>query len=412
MDQPPRSRGSAVLWTLAWRFTLKQWRRNLLVVGAIALSVFVMVFAGSLLTGVREQFLADTIRQGGHLQVHAAGWSQKTDPESLEPALGDIQGLMAAIRALPGVTEVEPVLAFGAIVMNGGRNLTLEADGIVPSGAAVETVRRHLLTGSLALGPNDVALSRGTARLLDWHAGSDVVLLTQDVDGIPQYRSLHVAAVFDTQNPAYDETHVFVAHATAQDLTNLVGQTLELRVGLSHPGLSTTLQPQVAQLRTPPVEVKTWQETQGSLLVFLKVFDVFMVGIDVLLIIVAAAVITNAILMNFLERISVLSTLRAVGLKDGQTWGLVLREGVLQGILGSLVGLVAGVLVVLPLSKGGLNLGDAAAAIGMGSSVPLLVDAANLLQSFAAGVATAIVAALWAGWTGAKTPILVGLAEE
>lgn len=402
-----------MLWKMALQFLVKQWKRNLLVASTIAVSVFVMVLLSGLLVGIKDKFLNENVRQGGHVRIHASGWSQRDDQYELGPVLPDTSALLTQLRAMPEVESAETFLPFGALLLSGEKNLPVEADGVQANSVISWPASQHMVSGDFHLDASHIVISRGLAHLLDWKEHTPLVILTEDNQSMPAYHEFQVAGVFDTGNPGFDETHVFIDQASAASLINLEGSSLEIRVTLKQAENSAALRTAIlADKDNQGLEIQTWQEYQGSFLIFLKLFDVFMLGINLLLTIVAVAVITNAILMNFLERLPVISTLRAIGMKRRESLGLVLREGSLLGIIGSCAGLGLGLAVLAPFLKTGLEMGDIAAAFNMGGTIPIALSGQALVQSLIAGIATALAGSLYAGLTGAKTPILDGLSEE
>ena len=400
-----------MLWKMAWQFTRKQWKRNLLVVGAVATSVFVMVFLSGMLAGVKNQFEERVVREGGHLRLHAAGWSQQTDALALQPALKDPEILLARLKTVPGVQGAEEFLPFAGMLLNGDKSFFLEADGVEPQGFAARGVRESMTNGVFSVEGRSIVLSKEVSNLLGLTIGAAVTLLTQDSWDMPSYRELTVSGLYDTRNSAQDD-RAFVSLPTAKALTGLGTDGLEIRVLADQPKDADHLRTQVARIfPQKTVEIQTWSEFQGSFLIFVKLFDVFMLGINGFLVIVAAMVITNALLMNFLERLPVMAALRAIGMRQSGTLGLALREGAILGGLGTMVGTIVGCISVSMLSAQGLDLGQAGAALGVGAKLPFALEGYLVLECAAAGIVTVLSAALYSGVAGARTPILDGLVE-
>lgn len=402
-----------MLWNLAWQFARRQWKRNLLVGGAVAASVFIMVFLSGMMVGIRDDFQQKLVREGGHLRLHAAGWARQTEPLALEPALGDPNSILARLTATAGVTQAEEFLPFGSMLFHGDTSLFLEIDGVDPAGFSIQSARKGLRSGSFALSPRGLALSTGTARLLGARQGDPVTLLVQDASDLPFYREFTVEALFETGNSALDDSHGFVSLASARDLTGLGTRGLEIRALVDDPARAAAMrQALLREFPASSMEIQTWKEFQGSLMVFVELFDVFMLGINAFLAVVAAMVITNALLMNFLERLPSVATLRAIGMRRAGSLGLALREGVLLGGLGTAAGVVAGAVAVWALSGRGLDLGQAGAALGVGATIPFRLDGVLVAECVLAGLATVLAAALYAGTSGSRTPILEGLKES
>ena len=402
-----------MLWKLAWQFTRKQIQRNLLVIGAVAVSVFVLVFLSGLMAGIRENFLTRTVSEGGHLRVFAEGWENRSDPLALSPTLLDPSALRAQISTIPGVVSTEEILPFGGVLQVGTKTWFTEIDGLTQKDFTAQAVEKRVRSGQFVLTNSTIIIDQEAAKLLGLQVGDSVILLTQDNNDMPFYRKYFVSGIYQAQGESESSGKAFISLAQAKYLTGLDRQGLEIRVQIKNPAQANLLRTSILQhLHPKNYEIQTWQEFQGSLLIFLKVFNVFIFGLDFFLIVVVATVIANVLLMNFLERIKVLATLRALGMRRQGVFGLVLREAWIQGGLGSFLGLVLGSLCVAGLAPQGLDFGAAGQAFGFGQTFPFKLDPLLVFQSGIVGVITVLIAATYAGLTGSRMSILDGLKES
>ena len=145
----------------------------------------------------------------------------------------------------------------------------------------------------------------------------------------------------------------------------------------------------------------------------IETMDFFIVFMNLFVVIVAASVITNAILMNVFERIREFGTMRAIGLKKRGVARIILTEGVVQGIAGSLLGLLAGIPIVLYFSSNGIDMGGIAEAFGMGTSEFYFgYTPRNSALNAAGGVLIALGGSLYAAVTGVRLTIMEALRYE
>ena len=142
---------------------------------------------------------------------------------------------------------------------------------------------------------------------------------------------------------------------------------------------------------------------QGNLLVMIKITDQFILIINVIVLIVAATVITNAILMNVFEKKREYGTLRAIGMKRRQQVFLVLAEGGSQGIAGAILGTALALPVVLYLRRHGLSIGDASHMFGGGDVMFFGLNFLVTLETWASASSSPL--------SGACTPPLRALAR-
>jgi putative ABC transport system permease protein len=372
-------------------------RRTLLIVFAIMLSVVVMLFVEGMLDGMRRTFFQRTLRDTGHLQLHDAGWEDRISQYSLDYTLSDPEELLSDLRAREDVREAEKFLLFGGMLIREGRNLATGGVGVEPNTAFYTTVREGMVEGRLPAEPTEIAISTRTAELLDADSGDPLVVLVEDSQGSPYYVEYDIAGLFESDSSQFDTSFFFITHGAAEELLYVPGETTEIRVNLTGPEIVEEV---AAELDSAwpdrELSVQTWRDIHGSFIVVFELFDVFMFFIDLLVIIVAASVITNAILMNVFERTREFGTMRAIGLKKRAQFGLIAVEGVAYGAVGTAVGLAAGIPLVLFFQQRGLYMGAAGEAFDMGRRIYFSLTSTSLARSIVAGVLTAVLGSLYA----------------
>jgi putative ABC transport system permease protein len=372
-------------------------RRTLLIVFAIMLSVMVMLFVEGMLDGMRRTFFQRTLRDTGHLQLHDAGWEERINQYSLEHTLSDPERLLSELRAREDVVDAEKFLLFGGMLIREGKNLATGGVGVQPDTAFYTTVREGMVEGSLPSEPTGIAVSTRTAELLGVAFGDPLVVLVEDSQGSPYYVEYEITGLFESDSSQFDTSFFFITHGAAEELLYLPGETTEIRVNLTSPDIAPEVAAELESGRAQPeVSVQTWRDIHGSFIVIFELFDVFMFFIDLLVIIVAASVITNAILMNVFERTREFGTMRAIGLKKRAQFGLIAVEGAAYGVAGTAVGLAAGIPLVLLFQRHGLYMGAAGEAFEMGRRVYFSLTATSLARSTIAGLLTALLGALYA----------------
>jgi len=385
----------------------KHLKRTLLVLFAIAISVVVMVFVEGLMTGLQKSFFQSIFQDSGHIQLHKQGWQDRLDPYSLDYTISNPDADLSRLRKDPRVTDAEKILPFGALVLHGDKNMPMGGYGIQPDTTYFTRAREGMLQGHLPQSDNQIAISKRTGELLGVSYRDPLVVLVQDSTGSAFYYEYTVAGVFATGSDQFDTSTFFVTHSAAQDLLYLGNATIEIRVNLQDPSMADAFQKDMSGWAAgKDLEIKTWKQIHGSFIVMFEFFDIFMIFIDLLVVIVTATVITNAILMNVFERTAEFGTLRAIGLKKRQQFGMIISEGVIQGVLGSVIGLLAGVGFTLYVASVGIDMGGFAESVGLSSTIYPALTVANGVRSFGAGVLISIVGSLYASLVSTRMRIV------
>ena len=387
-------------------------RRTVLILFAVMISVFTMEIIAGMLHGISDNFFTNILSAGGHGQVRGLGWEDRLDPYSLDTALADTEPILEILKADPRVTAVEPVLGFGALYLADGKSLALQVLGVTADTGFFPKVRIGLEQGAFLPAGDSILVSRSLAAFLGLQPGSEVMLLTEDSGGSPYYMAFSLDGLFATDSLDFDDTTVLVGLEAARTMTWLPAGATEVRFTLADRNLAADvaagLGPGMAALEA---SIHDWRYLNVGLLSMVDMMDVFIWVFNLIVIIVAATVITNAILMNVFDRMREFGTLRAIGLRRGKLFRLIMLEGAVLGSFGSALGLAMGIPVVLYFQNNGLDLGGISEAFGMGSFFNFAFSPARSAADFAAGTLTALAGSFYAASIASRTRVVDALKE-
>lgn len=283
------------------------------------------------------------------------------------------------IRRLPGVTGVDADVRTHVWQPSSSPQPMMAMS--VPAARSVE--------GRLPRGADEVAVNRTLVASQRVKIGDAIELATDPGQRGRSVRIVGVLVPRDADVPD-DAAAVFGEPAAVMAWAGIDGYT-ELRVRGGDP---VATQRAVAALpgvrdaraivRTGPEEVaaRVKQLTQGT-----AALTGLLLGFGVIALVVAALVIANTFAVLVAQRTRQLALLRCVGATRGQLVGLLLRESLGLGIVGSLAGLAAG----FGLAAAGARLLGSASRIPLGS---VAVTASSLLVPAAVGVVVTVLAGL------------------
>ena len=301
---------------------LRRPKRTALIILAIALSVFVMEFISGWVVGMRDRMRRKILEESAHLIVERTARLDALDPLEPRNYIEDADAVATHFRLDSRVAKVERVVPFGALVIAEDKNLPLRIDGIEANTGFFSQVSRGVLRGTFPFAGPGIAISQKALDLIGASDARKLVVLVEDVTGAPAYRELPVSCVFLTDDSEFDASTAFIDVDTAAELLGTTGSA-ELWLRLWNADEAAEVRDsQLPFLQAQGCVARTWSEMQGSLLVLIKISDLFILIINIIVLIVAATVITNAILMNVFEKQREFGTLRAIGMKgrNRPTW--------------------------------------------------------------------------------------------
>ena len=139
---------------------------------------------------------------------------------------------------------------------------------------------------------------------------------------------------------------------------------------------------------------------------FISGFSVFMLGIAIVSMIVAAVGVITTLLTSVMERTREIGLLKALGFKDSSIMALFLSEALLIGMIGATVGLLLGMGLGTVLLSGPLGGGMMFGAI---TPVYLFGD---LVFVWVFSIAISIIAGVYPAWRASRLDPVVALRKE
>ena len=401
-----------LFFKLAWLHMRKHWKQTLVILFAIAASEFTLVFISAMMEGIKTNFYTSLVRETGHLQIHANGWSDSLEPASLDLIIQDSQNLIEELAQYPEVKQIEGALHIGSLLIADSNNLTALVIGTQADTFFYRSAREGINSGAFLPNQKGIAVSASIAKLLAVEAGDTITLLTEDAWGSPWYISREITGIFKTDSLEFDNYYVFTDIHSAEELSGLENSVSEIRIDLVDAEAAEALAEKIRNNFGDTFEIQTWREIHGSMLIFISVFDYMIIGIDILLIIVAGTVITNAVLMSVFARTREFGTLRAIGLKKRGLMSLILTEGTLEGLTGSLLGLVIALPLIFSFKDQGLAFGNLTDAFGMGNSLYFILKPGNMIRDLIVGTLIAVFGSCYAGLVISRETIMQTLKQE
>ncbi len=359
MDKLFQTKGdetSVFLVKLAFKNLTRHKIRTIITALIIVMAVENFIFGDSLLQGISQWSYNNVIDlETGHLQVTDSEYWELRDKLSLNNLFSVSQELETELKKVPHFTAMTPRLKFKANISNGMDEMPIMAWGVNPiTEQDVFITQDYLTEGSMfTLGQNEVVLGKNLAKLMDMQLGDYITLLVKSKNGAFNTIDAKIIGVLDSTNPTINSNVVYVPLDIAQKALNIGNQVSEIAVRLDNPNYTEEALKQLSSLISPTwsnLDVHTWGESAqfaNTLKKAGKIGSKFGLGIFLL---IAAVGIINITILAVLERLDEIGTMKALGLKEKEIILVFLMESLGIGLLGCVIGSIAGTLVALPLS--------------------------------------------------------------
>ncbi len=337
---------------IAWRNLWRNRRRTGLALGAIGLSVMLVLAYDSVLRGYGDWML-ETITGPmlGHAQVHATGWRRD---RSMERTVTGVSRLLDSIRRDPEVASVTARVyapALAAVAEEGFAVVTIGVDARTETGPA-----RLLDRATPAFGGKRVLMGRALAVLMGVQAGATVALVGQGADGSLANDLYTVVGLIDTPLDLVNRQGVIMDLAEAQALFGMPDEAHEIVVHARDPERAEAL---AARLAARPdlarAEVLDWKRLAPEMVSLVEVVQIAWVFVLGLVFIAAAAGVANTMLMATFERTHEFGMLLALGTRPARIVRMILAESVALGLVGASAGAAVAVTLVALTHESGID---------------------------------------------------------
>lgn len=226
--------------------------------------------------------------------------------------------------------------------------------GVVPSEEEkVADVHEHMVAGTMASlvdGEYNIVLGKDLALALGVDMGGKVTLITPQAQvtpaGIlPRMRRFTVSGVFSVGMYEYDRSTAFVHIGDAARLMKLGDDVSNLRLKLTDLDLAPRLARELANRLGPAYWVSDWTREHQNFFRALQTEKSVMFIILLLIVTVAAFNIVSTLVMLVNDKRPDIAILRTLGLTPGQVMGVFMVQGTLIGFIGTVMGVIAGILL-------------------------------------------------------------------
>ena len=328
-----------VLSRLAWRYLWRNHRRTIVMLSAISVGAWAMIFMTALTRGMVDQMIADGISViPGHVQVHNPDYLDDpsvnnrialTDAE-LEQRFGEAGFAAWASRVrVPAVITSE----------RESRGVTLL--GIDPDAErAFSFVDYDKVDGRFLEGPDDngVVIGAKLAETLETTVGKRIVLMSQDPDNEIADRGFRVVGLFHANMDVYEETYAFIGKRTAQKMLRIGDTVSELVfVGSDYRNVEPVYE-KVSAAVDDSVKVSRWTEVDTYLGTMLGVMDGFMLIWVIVIFLALSFGLVNTLVMAVFERVREIGLMLALGMKPMSILGQIIIESMMLLAVGLLIG--------------------------------------------------------------------------
>ena len=401
---------ATMLATIAWRNLWRNHRRTLVMLTAIAVGLWGMIWMTALMRGMVDQMIDSSISTlSGHIQIHAEGFLDDPSVERSMPPARDNPALLALLDS-PRVTHWSERIRVPAVIRSERDVFGVTLVGINPQQEkGLSFIADSVTEGEYLADAHDshVLIGRKLLERLKTKVGRRIVLMSQDPDNNIAERGFRIGGIFDTDLQATETSYVFTGIETARALLKMGNGVSEISLlGPDYRNLDAL----AADVRAAAGEAdtKTWLELDTYMASMLDVMDgVIFVWFGIIFLALSFGLVTT-LLMAVFARTREIGLLPALGMPPGNILIMVLVESVIMLLIGLVAGNLLSWLTILPIQDG-IDISAVAAGLewaGMSSMLLPAVKSSDVLLANAIVLLLGIAASLFPAWRASrKVPV-------
>jgi ABC-type lipoprotein release transport system permease subunit len=338
---------------LAWRNLWRNHRRTLIMLLAIAIGVWAMIFMTALMRGMVDEMIRDGINSlPGYVQIHHADF--RDDPSIDNSIQAPGPALLSALEN-PAVAGWSSRVRVPAMISSERDSRGITLLGVDPAGEiALGFDLDNMVEGRFLENPEDKGLVVGRKLLerLETGLGKRVVVMSQDPANNVADRGFRIVGVYKASLESQEEMFVYGGRSNIQSLLKMGTLVSEIAVAGHDYRAVDDLLTIIAEASPPGSEVLPWMELESYLSSMMNMMDGFVLVWIIVIFLALSFGLINTLMMAVFERIREIGLMQALGMRPSSILYLILMESFLLLVLGLLAGNILAIASILPLREG------------------------------------------------------------
>jgi lipoprotein-releasing system permease protein len=332
--------------------------------------------------------------------------------------LQDWPAVVRDVHGQPGVVAAAPYIEDQAMLANGANMSGTEVRGVIPDmEGTVSEVGRRMVMGKmqdLAPGSYDIVLGKDLAYALGVAPGDKVILMISQGNVtpaglIPRFRRFTVSGIFDAGMYEYDRGLAFINIKDAQTLYGFDDAVSGVRLKLKDKYQAPEIAHELTARFNGAFYISDWTQEHVNFFKAIAMEKTVMFIILSLIELVAAISIAITLVMAVTDKQADIAILRTLGASPRSIMGVFIVQGTIIGFLGTLIGLILGVVLATYLNdimhflQRLFNTEFLPSSVYYISDLPASIVTSDVLKITIASFLLSVISTLYPAWRAART---------
>jgi len=395
----------SILLKLSWRNLWRNRRRTGIMLGAISVGIWAMIFMTALMRGMVDDMLAQGIRNlPGEIQIQHPEY---LDDPSVVNSIDEPRGALLEALRDGGAGRWAPRIRVPAVIASERESRGVELIGVEPEvEQEISGIPAQVTEGRFLDSPRDNGLIIGArlAQRLETRLGKRVVIMSQDPDNNISERGYRIVGIYHAEIAALEEVRVYAGLEDLQQLLGIDGRISQIIVfGEDYRDVETRYS-SLAGALPEGLDMRPWYRIDTYLAAMYNMMDGFVLVWVIIIFLALSFGLVNTLVMAIFERVREIGLTQALGMRPSQIVVQVLLESLLLLLIGLAVGNGLAVATVKPLESG-LDVSIVAegmAMMGAGSVLYPTLTLHDLLLANIVVIVLGILTSILPAWRAAQ----------
>ncbi len=396
------------LFMLALKNIRRAKTRTILTFLIISFGVVVYLVMEGMLEGFDRASFQNYIEfETGHFKIRKPGFDMD-HPYDMDNILTDTDTIRDRLSSLDFVSGFTPRLNFLAELDNGMDSIPVIAVGIDPeTDGEVFSLSRYIVKGKLERG--GCLIGRTLAEDMDVGIGNVVYITFRDKEGMFTSVELLVTGLVMTGDPKTNNLTVFINIHEAREYIGTSGAT-EFTVTVPEYTRTEKYEP-ILESKLTGYTIQSWKELSTDFAALMELKRQGGLYFLFFIVIIALVGIINTLLMSVYEKKQEIGTLMALGMEHRDVRNMFIFEGLIIGLAGCILGLIAGTLINLYFIYHGIDYTALMGGETMGFNIMGHVKSAWVFAAYVQALVIVVIASVLSSYYPAKKVMQMEPAE-
>ena len=373
---------------------------TLISVGGVAVGVMALLVVLSVMSGFHEDLQKKILGVNAHVVVL-----------NYRGAMPEYKDVTERLKGDKEITSSAPFIMGQVMVSYENRAHGVFLRGIDPESEMKTTdIGKFMKEGSLeSLSRKDetpgIVIGKELASSIGAFKGDLIALLSPvgkigPLGMLPKVRQFRVVGIFEVGMFEYDSNLVLTDLRAAQEFFGMKDEVTGVQLRLTDIYQAPVVRERIQKQLGFPLYAKDWMQMNRNLFSALKLEKFAMFIILILIILVASFNIVSTLIMNVIEKRREIAILKAMGAKDKDIMSIFMLQGLLIGLLGTIIGITGGYLLCYILNT--YQIIKLPADVYYLSHLPVKTKITDFIAVSLSAVGISFFATIYPAWQAAK----------